>query len=128
MDLLFSLKGKQRGRPSNTWFSIDCQEAWQNYHIVLHSSHLVNTPQTTFKDYHMLIWHKKHSYLKHKQKDPKLFQRSFKEKDDSTLPFTPQEAIDYCTKLYTLGQSINIHFIPNAQLPDDFTKGTYGPL
>ena len=47
------------------------------------------------------------------QSDPKLFWKSFEEKYYSTLPCMPQEALDYCTKLYTLGQSINDHFVPN---------------
>ena len=55
--------------------------------------------------------------------DPKLFWKSFEEKDDSTLSFTPQEVVDYCTKLYTLGQSIIDHFVPNIQLPDVFIVG-----
>jgi hypothetical protein len=31
---------------------------------------------------------------------------SFEEKQNSTLPFMPQEANDYCTTYYTLGQGI----------------------
>ena len=45
----------------------------------------------------------------------------FEEKDDSTLPFMPQEALFYCTKLYTSWQSINNQFIPNTQLPNVYT-------
>ena len=45
--------------------------------------------------------------------DPNLFWKSFEEKDDLTLPFTSQEAIDYCTKSYTSGQSLNDDFVPN---------------
>ena len=130
---IFSKKlgGKQRGKLSNTWFDSNCREAQQNYHMVLNSSHSVNTSRIAFKKYHIMIRHKKCSYLERKQKelhlllksDPKLFWKSFEEKDDSTLPFTPQEAIDYCTKLYTSGQSINDHFVPNIQLPNVFTKG-----
>ena len=130
---IFSKKlgDKQRGRPSNTWFDRDCREARRNYHIVLNSSHSVSTSRIAFKKYRTMIRHKKRSYLERKQKelhlllkrDPKLFWKSFEEKDDLTLPFTPQEAVDYCTKLYTSGQSINDHFVPNTQLPNVFTKG-----
>ena len=35
----------------------------------------------------------------------------------------PQEAIEYCTKLYTSGQSIIDHFILNIELFDVFTVG-----
>lgn len=60
---------------------------------------IINSPQTTFKEYHMIIWHKKRSYLEHKQKEllyifcqkgtQNCFRRASK---DLTLPFTPQEA------------------------------------
>ena len=78
----------------------------------------------------MIIQHKKHFHLERKQEelylllqnDPKLFWKGFEEKDDSTLPFTPQEAMDYYTKLYTSRQSINDHFVSNTQFPNVFTK------
>ena len=68
-------------------------------------------PGAQTKDVHLLL-----------KSDPKLFWKSFEEKDDSTITFTPQRAIDYCTKLYTSGQGINDHFVPAIQLPDIFTK------
>lgn len=57
------------------------------------------------------------------QSDPILFWKSFEEKDYLTLPFTPQEAIDYCTCLYTSVESINDHFVPIIQLLDVFIVG-----
>ena len=68
----------------------------------------------------MIIRHKKYSHMEHKQKDlhlllksdPWLFWKSFEEKYNLTLLFTPQEAVDYCTKLYTSSQSINDQFVP----------------
>lgn len=81
-----------------------------NYHIMLNSSHLVNTPRIAFKMYCMIIRHKKRSYLEYKQKDLHLLlEQNVEEEGDSTLPFTPQEAIDYCTKSYTFGQTNNAH-------------------
>ena len=78
-----------------------------------------------------MIRHKKHFYLECKHKDlhlllnsdPRLFWKSCEEKLDSTLPFTPQEAIDYCTKLCALGQIINDHFVPTIELPNVFKEG-----
>ena len=55
--------------------------------------------------------------------DPNYFGRSLKGKDDSTLPFTPQEAVDYCTKKCTLRQNTNDHVVLNIQLLHVFTKG-----
>jgi hypothetical protein len=48
---------------------------------------------------------------------------------DLMLPFMPQEAVNHCKNLiYTLGQSINYHFVLNIQLPDAFIeKGYMGP-
>ena len=56
-----------------------------------------------------MIQHKKYSYFERKQmelhlllkSDPILFGKSFKEKDNRIIQLTPQEAIDYCTKLFT---------------------------
>jgi hypothetical protein len=48
------------------------------------------------------------------------------EKVDSTLPFMPQEVVDYCTKSYNLEQSIIDHFVPNIQLPNVFIVGKHG--
>lgn len=42
--------GKQNGRLSNTWFDSKYWEARQHYHIVLNSSHLVNTSRIAFKN------------------------------------------------------------------------------
>ena len=55
--------------------------------------------------------------------DPKLFWKTFEEEDNSNLPFTPQEAIHNCTKLYPSCQSINDHIVPTIQLLDDFIEG-----
>ena len=98
--------------------------------MVLNSSHANKMYTMAHKKYHMIVRYKKRSYLEHKQKElhlifkrnPKLFWKSFKENDDSTLPFMPQEAIDYCTKLYTSHQSINDRFVPTIQLLDVFAK------
>jgi hypothetical protein len=83
-----------------------------------------------------MIQHENCFLLEPKQKEPylllesnpKLFYESFEEKDDSTLPFAPQEAVDYYTKLYTPRQSIDDHFVPNTQFPNVLQKGKYGPL
>lgn len=79
----------------------------------------------------MIIWHKKRSYLEHKQKEllyifcqkgtQSCFRRALKEMIWRFHLHDKKQ--DYCTKLCTLGQSISIHIIPNAQLPNVFTKG-----
>ena len=122
---------KQCGRLSNTWFDNDCWEAWRNFHMVLNASHLDKIYRMAFKEYCLMIRYKKRSYLERKWKKlnlllenyPFLFWKSFEENDDLTLPFTPQEVVVYCTKLYTSCQSINDHFVPLIQVPNVFTKG-----
>ena len=87
------------------------------------------------KKYCMMIRYKKHSYLEHKRKelhlllksDPNLFWKSFEEIDEPTLPFTPHEAVGYCTNLYTSCQSINDHFVPIIHLPNVYIGGNMGP-
>ena len=84
-----------------------------------------------FKKYRMMIQFKKCFYLERKQKglhrplksDPNYFGRCLKKKMIRTLPFTPQEAVDYCTKLYTSRQIINDHVVMNIQLFHVFTVG-----
>jgi hypothetical protein len=71
---IFSQKGgKQRGSRFNTWFESNCQEAWQNYHIMLNSSHLVCTSRIIFKKYCTMIRHKKCSYLECRIRGPISF-------------------------------------------------------
>lgn len=94
------LGGKHKGKPNYTWFDSKCEEAWQNYHVVLnlwsyfkndqsltmHS--LDNTSKITFKQYRTMIKLKKYSYIERKQKelhlllknDQILFGMSFEEK------------------------------------------------
>jgi hypothetical protein len=98
------LGGEQIAIPSNKWFDSDCREAQPQYHMGLYSSHSIGSSRIAFKKYCMT---KKHSHLECKQKDylllmsdPKLFWKSFEEKDESTLPITPQKAID-TTQKYT---------------------------
>lgn len=50
----------------------DCQEAWQNYHIGLNSSHSINTLQTSFKKVPHDDLVKKCSYLERKQREQHL--------------------------------------------------------
>lgn len=90
-----TLGDKQCGRVSNTWLDSKWWEAQQNFHIVLNTSHLNNMYKMALKKYHMMIQHKKHSYLVRKQKhlhflfksDQKLIWKNFQEIDESTIPF-----------------------------------------
>ena len=80
--------------------------------MVLDSSYSVGASRIAFKKYCMMIQHEKGFRLECKQEEsylllesnPKLFWKSFEEKDDSILPFTPQEVVDYYTKIYTSRQ------------------------
>lgn len=68
----------------------------------------------------MIIQYKKRSYMEYKQKQLQFHSnyvgRALKNK-------TPQEVVNYRTNLYTLGQSINDHFVPKFQLHDVFKVG-----
>ena len=116
-------------KPSNTWFGSDCWEAQQNFHIILDYGHLNDTLKTILKKYCRMIQYKKCYDLERKQRelhlllksDPKLCCKSFEEKDDLTLPFTPQIVVDYCT----LWQSVIDHFVSNIQLLDVFLVGVW---
>jgi hypothetical protein len=102
---------------------------------MLNCSHLVSASRITSEKYHTINWHKKYFHLKHKQKElhlpieiePNLFGRALKKEDDLTLPFKSQEAINYCTKLYTLGHNSNDHFIQTLTFQMLKTR-KYGPI
>jgi hypothetical protein len=113
---------KQCGRPSNTWCDNDCRQAQQNFHMVLNPSHPKKMYKMASKKYCMIIWHKKRSHLEHKQKDLHLLLES-----DPKILWKSFEEIDYCTKIYTLGQSINDHFVLVIQVPNDLQGGNMDP-
>lgn len=63
--------------------------------------------------------------LEVKTNNSKLFGKSFKERDNTILPLTPQEAVDYSTKVVSLGQCIIEYYVPNTQLRNAYTREPY---
>ena len=53
--------------------------------------------------------------------------KNFEEKYVLTLSFTPQEAIDYYTKLYASRQSNINHFDPTFNFKVFYNRGIMGP-
>jgi len=67
-----------------------------------------------------ILTHQGVAYKTLLEKDPQLFWKSLK--DNSTLPFTPQEALYYCTKMYTFGEIVCGYFVLNSQLSKNINK------